>query len=474
VRKRGLFAILALVVAALALAAAGCGGGSDSGGGGGETTAPADTGAAGGGGATTEEGGGGSTGSVTALPASSCEDIQYGGDGEPDVLIASDLVRQGPDSTQNTQIVDAIVDTLEQAGWKAGDHRVAYQSCDDSTAQAAKWDSGKCSQNAQAYAGNDSVWGVIGTFNSGCAAIIIPVLNQAPGGGIGMVSPANTWLCLTVSAPTCDSQDPGSPDKWYPTGKRNYVRTVVDDSFQGSAQGLLMQKLGIKKVYILNDKESYGQGVAENVQSVVKSLGIEVAGFEAWDPKASNYEALMQKIGQSGADAIFLGGLLSENGAQVIKDKVAVLGPNTGKVKLFAPDGFTLQNTIDTAGADNTNGMYGTVAGLPFDQLGPEGKAFVTRFKAQLGGKPVDPYAIYGAASAQVLLNAIANASDRANVIDQLFATDINTTLGPTKFTETGDRESSPVTVYLAGKEFVPDQVITPPAELVAVARGLK
>ena len=73
---------------------------------------------------------------------------------------------------------------------KAGDYKIGYQSCDDATAQAGKWDSGKCSQNANAYAGNDKVLGIIGTFNSGCAAIIIPVVNQAPNGGIAMTSPA--------------------------------------------------------------------------------------------------------------------------------------------------------------------------------------------------------------------------------------------------------------------------------------------
>ena len=77
---------------------------------------------------------------------------------------------------------------------------------------------------------------------------------------------------------------------------------------------------------------------------------IGIAGFEAWDPKASSYEALMNKIKGTNADAVFLGGLIDENGAQVIKDKVAVLGPNSGDVKLFAPDGFATQATIDEAG----------------------------------------------------------------------------------------------------------------------------
>ena len=130
------------------------------------------------------------------------------------------------------QIVGAIRNLLDQSNWKAGDHNVAFQSCDDATAQAGKWDSGKCSTNAQAYASNEAVVGVIGTFNSGCAAIEIPVLNQAPGGGVVMISPANTLVCITEGGPGCDDTE---PDKYYPSGTRNYARVVWNDQFQGAA-----------------------------------------------------------------------------------------------------------------------------------------------------------------------------------------------------------------------------------------------
>ena len=93
------------------------------------------------------------------------------------MLIASDLPRQGGSRLQTTQMVGAIQLLLDERDWKAGDYNIAFQDCDDSTAQAGRWDSGKCSQNAQAYAQNESVVAVVGTFNSGCAAVI-PVLNQ--------------------------------------------------------------------------------------------------------------------------------------------------------------------------------------------------------------------------------------------------------------------------------------------------------
>ncbi|MBD0348117.1 MAG: branched-chain amino acid ABC transporter substrate-binding protein [Thermoleophilia bacterium] len=454
-RRRNAFWFLALLVAALAFTVAACGGDDDDDDGGGNGAA--------------------ATGDVEPLPASSCQGLEYKGEGEPDVLIASDLPMQGSSRTQTVQMVQAIRFILDQREWKAGDHNIAFQVCDDATAQAAKWDSGKCSQNAQAYAANESVVGIIGTFNSGCAAIVIPVLNQAPNGGVAMVSPANTWPCLTVGA-GCEKSE---PDKYYPTGKRNYARVVPYDAFQAAIMADFMKEQGVKSLFVLNDKEAYGLAVATLTRNAAEANGIKIAGFTAWDPKAASYESLMRRVSQSGADALFLGGLIDENGAQLIKDKVAVLGPNDGKVKLFAPDGFTQQSTIDESGVENARGMYMSVAGVPVEKLTGEGKEFVTAFRKQLGGKPVDPYAAYGAQATSVLLDAIeASDGSRASVIENLFKVEVdNGILGTFSFNENGDVHQGKgvviqYTMYVADKELEVEKELTPRQELAEASLG--
>ena len=458
--KRRYLWILAMLVAALAVVAAGCGGDDDEGASGGTGT----------------EQSGGSSGNISALPSSSCTGVEYKGDGEPDVLIATDLPLQGSSRTQTVQIVEAVRYLLEQNNFKAGDHNVAFQACDDSTAQAGKWESGKCSSNAQAYASNEKLVGVIGTFNSGCAQIIIPVLNQAPGGGVAMISPANTLVCITEGGPGCDSTE---PDKYYPSGTRNYARVAPHDAYQGAAMAEFAKEQGIKSIYILNDKESYGLGVATNFRNAAQHLGIEIAGFEAWDPKASSYEALFSKIKRTGADAVFLGGLIDENGAKVIKDKVAVLGANDGAVKLLAPDGFTTQQTIDEAG-EAAAGMFLSVAGVPIDQFKGKGKEFADSFKAdKLKGKPIDPYAIYGAQAGQVLLDAIA-ASDgsRADIIKKMFETKVDDGLiGTFEINENGDPSQAGgavvgFTIYKATTKLETEKTLSPKPEDVQAARG--
>jgi len=405
------------------------------------------------------------TSAATPLPASSCSAIQ----GTGDKLIASDLPLQGAGRTQTIQMSKAIAYIFGQAGWKAGNTTLAYQSCDDSTAQAGKWDSGKCSTNANAYAGDASVIGEIGTFNSGCAEIEIPINNRAPSGPLAQISPANTYVGLTHGGPGTAA---GEPNKYYPTGKRNYARVVAADDFQGAADATLAKSLGIRKLFILNDKEAYGLGVATNTKNAALKLGIKIVGFTAWDGKASSYEATALKIKKSGAQGVFLGGLICENGGKLIKDLVA----NAPGVKILAPDGFTPISADVQQSGGKAEGMTVSVAGLPVEKLPAAGKAFGKAFCASqgagcAGGQP-DPYSVYAAAAAQVFLAAIgASDGSRSSVNDQVFKVTANTVLGAIKFNQNGDVTSNPVTIYkIKGGKSTTLKVIVPKNSLVASA----
>jgi branched-chain amino acid transport system substrate-binding protein len=376
---------------------------------------------------------------IETVPSSSCNPLGYGGVGRPDYILVSDLPLQGPSSSHATQIAAAIKYQLERQGWKAGGYAIGYQSCDDSTAHAGKWDAGKCAQNGNAYAANDKVIGVIGTFDSGCAQIEIPVLNEAPNGSIPMLSPADTYPCLTVNLPGgCDLSE---PSKYYPSGTRNYLRIAPTDNYQGAFQAEFMKKQGVTRLYLLNDQEAYGHGIATATKKAAEKVGIKVVGFEAWDPKATGYTSLFEKVKASGADAVFLGGVADQNGAQVIEDKVAVLGPNGGNVKLFAPDGFGEQTTIAQSGTAAAD-MFLSVAGVPLDQFKGPALDFVAGLeKGPLAGRAVDPYAVYGGQAAQVMLNAIAASNGtRADVIKKLFETRVKDGLtGSFSFDANGD-----------------------------------
>ena len=409
-------------------------------------------------------------GAVKALPAASCEKLEYGGDGQPDVLIASDFPAQGASRERTAQQVEAIRSVLEERDWRAGETSVAFQACDDSIETTGLWDAAKCRANARAYAGNPKLLGVIGPYNSGCAREIIPVANRASGGGLAVISPGNTLVCLTLRSTTCTRDEPG---RYYPTGERNYVRVVPNDAFQAAALADFARARKLRRVFVLyakDDPTSLGQAIA--FRSAAASLGDRVAGFASWDPEAKDYRSLMRSVKDAGADAVLLAGLIEQNGARLINDKVATLGSNRA-VALLATDGFEQQATIDRTG-EAAEGMFAAIPVRAPANLGQRGKRFVAQLEKDLNGKAVEPYAPYAGAAAEVLLDAIAKAGEnRAAVIDALFRTKAGDSIvGPIDIEPSGDPSAGPVTVFIARRTFEPFTEITPSTKLVDAARG--
>ena len=376
-----------------------------------------------------------SNGGASALP-STCGPLFYQGSGTPKFTIVSDLPLQGAGRAQNLLMGQAIRYVLStQYKFKAGKYTVGYQECDDSTAQAGRYDPAICSSNARGYAANKQVIGVLGTFNSGCSKLELPILNRAPGGSVAMVSSANTAVGLTHYAPW---NDPGEPNIYYPTKKRNYVRVAASDDFQGPAMADFFKKLKKKNVYILQDNTTFGKGVAQGFQSRANKLGIKVLAFEAWSEKATDYTAIAQKIKDSGAQSVYLGGLV------VRQRREAAEGPPLGP-RAEDRDGWSgrLDARVgDAAAGSAAQGFYITYAGQPLGTLGPKGKAFIAgltntrRSRARCRRIP-----IYQGQSAQVLLDAIARSNGtRSSVSDQLFKTNVkNGIMGTFHFDKFGD-----------------------------------
>jgi branched-chain amino acid transport system substrate-binding protein len=405
------------------------------------------------------------TASIQGVDAAGCGDVQYGGDGTPDALIVSDLPMQGDSAERSQQQVDAVRLVLDQAGWKAGDTTVGFQACDDSIAKTGLWDPATCRANAKAYADDPKVLGVVGTYNSGCAAEEIPILNKA---GVMMISPGNTAVCLTQSSPLCES---GQPDSLYPSGKRTYARVVPNDAFQGAGLAQFAKDLGVSKPYILyaaDDPTSTGQ--AANLRGGAEALGLQVAGSATWDPKGKSFTDVMNTAKQSGADGVILAGLIEDNGGTLIKDKVAALGANS-KVPLLAFDGFAQQSTIDQAG-DASEGMYASIPGRAPDALTGDGATLVDDLKGEVGDQPIEQFAPYAGEAAAVLLDAIGNSgADRAGVVKAAFDTNGGGILGEYRFEASGDPSVGPITILKASSSFQPDREITPKPQIVTAAR---
>lgn len=399
------FALWSCLLAALALGVAACGDDDDDDGGGG--------------------GGGAAGGTVT---------------------VYSSLPLQGASRPQTTALVNGIRLALKQANNKAGDVTVKYESLDDSTAQAGSWTPEATSANARKAAQDDSAVAYIGEFNSGASAVSIPILNEA---GLAQISPANTAVGLTTDEPGADQ---GEPDKYYPTGERTYARIVPKDTIQGAALATLMKQDGCTNVYILNDKEVYGAGLARNIENSAKEQDIEVLGNDGIDPKAPNFRSVASKMAEAGAECFVFSGITANGAVQLYKDVAAALP----EAKLYGPDGVAESGFADPGEggipAEVQERVKVTVATLSPDEYPPEGQKFFEDFEAEYNENNPDPYAIYGYEAMNLVLDVLQRAedpTDRASVLEALFATKgRQSVLGTYDIDENGDTTLTDYGVY--------------------------
>ena len=156
------------------------------------------------------------------------------------------------------------------------------------------------------------------------------------------------------------------------------------DHIQAAAQVAYMKDNGVTKLYILNDKEVYGKGIADQVEKIAGEQGIEVAGNDGIDTKAANFRALASKIKSSGADGFFFGGITQNKGVQVFKD-VAAANPD---IKLFGPDGVAESPFSEKLGASVEKNVYITNPTLDPKEYPPAAQDFFKEFKAKYGKDP--------------------------------------------------------------------------------------
>jgi branched-chain amino acid transport system substrate-binding protein len=351
--------------------------------------------------------------------------------GSNKLTIYSSLPLQGDSRPQSQSVINGEKLALQQAGGKVGKYTITYKSLDDSTAAAGKWEPGQTSSDARKAAQDKSTIIYLGEFNSGATSISLPILNQA---GIMQISPSNTDIGLTRPG-----AEPGTPDKYYPTGKRTFGRVVPADHIQGAAQVTYQKDEGCTKTYILNDKEVYGKGLADQVAKVAKTQGLTIAGNDGIDTKAANFRTLAQKVKSSGANCMFFGGITQNKGVQVFSD-VHAANPS---MKLFGPDGVAETPFTTKLSPSVQKMVYVTNPTLDPKLYPPAAQEFFKTYKQKYGKAP-EPYAIYGYEAMKVALLAIQNAGDKGNdrqaVIDAFFKIkDRNSVLGKYSIDKNGD-----------------------------------
>jgi branched-chain amino acid transport system substrate-binding protein len=370
------------------------------------------------------------------LPASACGRV-FTGSGRPDVLIASDLPLQTGDVLRLT--VDAIRFVLQKHRFRAGDHKVGYQSCDDSTAQTG-FDFIKCASNAKAYAATTRVVGVIGPWNSECAWAQIPIANRADG-PLAMISPSNTHPGLTRAAVAMDENEPAV---YYPTGARNYFRVIAPEDSNAAGAAVLAQKLGVRRLYVLKSAVGSPLGeLGEQIEVTAAKLGVRVVGSADW-PEAKSYAARAEQVARAKPDGIYFPDLYFEAPDAVIRALRDWVGKDVVMI------------TNESAG-HAAPGMYVTATARADQSLSRRGRELLREFAETQpdGTVPSGLYILEAMQAAEAFLEAIRRSDGtRASVTQELRGLEIkNGILGNFRLDENGDMSPATISIYrITGK----------------------
>jgi branched-chain amino acid transport system substrate-binding protein len=370
-----------------------------------------------------------------------------GGAAGKTVRFAIELPQQGSEKAASDPIINGIKLALKQAGNKAGGYTIEIpQSVIKDDALNGAHDPQTGANNMSQLVADDLIVAVIGPLNSSVAKAQIPISSAA---GLPQCSPANTNPDLTK----------GDPAKQLRNGKpNNYVRVVTTDDVQGPAAAqYIIQKLGKKSVYIIDDTETFGKGVADAFETEFKAEGGTVVKHDAAPKTTQDYVSIMTAAKSLNPESIYFGGVTATGGARIL---LAAAQVGLGDIPYVGPDGIndgsgaTKDSFLNLAG-DKAASSYSTLAGIGDFP----GKAkFDADYKAEYGIDATG-YAGQGFACAQVMLDALDRASKtnpadnkalRAAILTALADTThkYSTIQGDFTFDANGDTSQKIVSIY--------------------------
>ncbi len=253
--------------------------------------------------------------------------------------------------------------------------------------------------------------GVIGHFNSGCTIPASEIYDEAQ---VVMITPASTNPLVT--------------DRGY----RGVFRVCGRDDQQGTvAAKFALETLKAKRIAILHDKTTYGQGLADEFRKYLEKNGVKPVYYAGVPASELDFRAIISSIKKAEPDLWYFGGIYDQGGPLLKQAKQAGL-----TAPLMSGDGLIDTALLQTAGpaAEGTLLTFG-----PDPAKKPTAKKFLDAYRAKYG--PHGPYAIYGYDAANILLQAIekTGSTKYQALADYLHNTEFQTAMGPLRFDQKGD-----------------------------------
>ncbi len=276
-------------------------------------------------------------------------------------------------------------------------------SLDDAGASGVP-EPGLAEANAKSAVENETTVAYIGDYDSASTAVSLPVTNKA---GVLQVSTRSPYAGLTSSF----DAGQGDPERFYPSGKRTFIRLLPGDIVQGAAQIALLQALHVQRLFVLSDGEPFTAPLATIVAEGAKRNGIDLVGQETVEvaDAGSNptFAEQVSKVLQSGAEAVFVSGQ-DDPGTVALWRELHANDPSLHLLGTSEMAESAFPSELGFAEADS----YLTSPVLPPSSYPKAAKKVLRQFRARFH-TPGSSYALYGYEAMTLVLDAIRSAAKR-------------------------------------------------------------
>ncbi|WP_373321175.1 branched-chain amino acid ABC transporter substrate-binding protein [Paraburkholderia flagellata] len=275
---------------------------------------------------------------------------------------------------------------------------------------------------------DDNIVAIIGHLNSGAS---IPASKIYSGSGIVQIS--------TATNPAYTQQ-----------GFKTTFRAMATDAQQGPAlASYAVDTLHAKRVAVVDDATTYGQGLADQFSQAVKAKGVEVVSRDATNDHTIDYRAILTRIKGEKPDVIMFGG--ADAGAGPFVKQAQQLGI---VAQIVGGDGICTEKLAELAGPASRN-VVCSEAGAALDKM-PGGPAFKVRYEKRYG-QPIQAYAPYNYDAVYVVVDAMkrANSIDKAKILAAMPSTDYKGVTGEIAYEPNGDLKHGVISIftYVNGKQ---------------------
>src|SRR3954447_8480345 len=334
--------------------------------------------------------------------------------------------RHGIEARAGEAVAAGARQALADAHGRAGGREIRLTQLDAATPQGSSWDPAAVEANARRAADDPATIAYIGELDEGGSAVSVPVTNEA---GVLQVSPLDGHTTLTREQP---GAPPGTgPARYYPSGKRTFLRLVPIDFSQATALVAWARERGVRRIAVVQDEEVFGRVFAQQIATAAERAKLPVTELAEPHDDPATYADFAKKIAAKRPDAIVYTGLGDANAGPLLSALTRALP----QARLFASSALAMASPRPAGLPDVA--LLSPL--LPARTYGPRARRVL---KATVTN---EVEALYGYEAMRVVLDAIASAGpdarDRAEVARQALTPRARqSVIGPYRVLAGGDR----------------------------------